>query len=434
LVEELQTNFKRALQDAGLGEGTANFISSLAGGATAATIGAAASGGSAAGAGTAVNADVNNRQLHPTEIQWIKDNAKRYAQSKGISREAAERLLAEQAFRQVQFGAEGGALAWDQDAQDFLRSAGAQSLPNGGFLFYATPDQRADATMYLDSAIRGADFYKQNGLQQPTAAQLREAATRDESIRSKLGGATTTALAASASLSLVGLAPTTLTWVLSNPIQATSAGIISAETAAAITSGAVTPTTLAPMLGTGGMKAVTSIDAAVSGSAAKATAGGYVNAAKVCESGCAVTGLTAVEQGLVTQIQAGKDSAGTLTEQLLTSVATRTGSTVLSGGKYNGNNGFDLVLKNADGTVTVVMDGKQMTQSGAFALSSNGAGGNTQNSVAWVEAVRRNLDEQSAAYRAVTEAIRTNTLVTAVGGVNRTTGQLVVLPVTVPAK
>ncbi len=93
-----------------------------------------------------------------------------------------------------------------------------------------------------------------------------------------------------------------------------------------------------------------------------------------------------------------------------------------------------MVLQNANGTVTVVMDGKQMSQAGAFSLSANAAGGNTQNSMAWIDALLDSLDKGSAAYKAVEAARRNNTLVTAVGGVNRTTGELVVLPVTVPAK
>lgn len=80
------------------------------------------------------------------------------------------------------------------------------------------------------------------------------------------------------------------------------------------------------------------------------------------------------------------------------------------------------------------MDGKQMSQAGAFSLSANAAGGNTQNSMAWIEAVLRNLEKSSPAYKAVEAAAKNNTLVTAVGGVNRTTGELVVLPVTVPTK
>lgn len=74
-LEELQAGLKTALKEAGLGDSAANLISGLAGGATAATIGAAASGGNTAGAVTAFNADINNRQLHATEKQRIQQLA-----------------------------------------------------------------------------------------------------------------------------------------------------------------------------------------------------------------------------------------------------------------------------------------------------------------------------------------------------------------------
>ncbi|MGJ4748472.1 ribonuclease domain-containing protein, partial [Leptospira sp. SA-E8] len=210
--------------------------------------------------------ELEYRQLHSKETQWIEDNAGSFAKLYGISEEQAEARLAQQAFRQVQFGAEGGATSWDATASAYLKEAGPQPLTNGGYMFYGLPDQKADATMYLDSAIQNADFYAKNGLQQPTAAELQAAAQRDASLRAKLDTATKAALAASATLTLAGLTPAALNWALTNPIEATTSGIISAETAAAITSGAVTPSTLAPMLGSGGTKVVTAMEQAASGS------------------------------------------------------------------------------------------------------------------------------------------------------------------------
>jgi filamentous hemagglutinin len=58
-----------------MSDSAAKVIASLAGGATAAGIGAVASGGSTAGAVTAFNADMNNRQLHPKEAQKAKELA-----------------------------------------------------------------------------------------------------------------------------------------------------------------------------------------------------------------------------------------------------------------------------------------------------------------------------------------------------------------------
>lgn len=188
------------------------------------------------------------------------------------------------------------------------------------------------------------------------------------------------------------------------------------------------------MLSAGGMKAVTTMGEAVAGQAAAATGGGYINASKVCQAGCAIGGLTAQEQALATAIRNGQDSTGTMTETLLKSVAQRTGMEVLDGGKYGANNGFDLVLKGKDGAVTVILDGKQLTASGAVSLSGNGVGDTNQLSTDWIRNVVRRIDSNSPAAKVIALAQENGTLTVAVGGVNRTTGELVVLPVTVPNK
>jgi filamentous hemagglutinin len=80
-IEQLQGQLKAALKDAGMNDSAANVIAGVAGGTTAAAVGAAASGGSTAGGATAFNADMNNRQLHPSEKQRIKDLAEEKARS-----------------------------------------------------------------------------------------------------------------------------------------------------------------------------------------------------------------------------------------------------------------------------------------------------------------------------------------------------------------
>jgi filamentous hemagglutinin len=74
-IDELQGEFKSALKGAGLGDDAAQLIASLAGGATAATIGGATAG--TTGAATAFNADMNNRQLHPSERKLAQELAKK---------------------------------------------------------------------------------------------------------------------------------------------------------------------------------------------------------------------------------------------------------------------------------------------------------------------------------------------------------------------
>ena len=57
--------------------------------------------------------------------------------------------------------------------------------------------------------------------------------------------------------------------------------------------------------------------------AAIATAGGYVNASKICNYGCPLAAGTPEEMALSAQIAAGLDTSGALTEQLIESIAAR---------------------------------------------------------------------------------------------------------------
>jgi hypothetical protein len=158
------------------------------------------------------------------------------------------------------------------------------------------------------------------------------------------------------------------------------------------------------------------------------SASGYINSSKLNGSGYFLTDLTQQEQSLVQQVAAGGDKYGSITEQLVDSVADRQGWNVLSGGSYGSGNGFDHVLQNADGTTTIIVDSKQISN-GTVKLASNGAGGAVQLSDSWVENVMKNLDVGSPAYQAVDKAISNGTLVRAVAGVDRSTGKLVVVRV-----
>ncbi len=73
-LDALQAKLTQGLQDAGLSPATSENLTSLVGAATAAGLGAAA--GNTAGAATALNADVNNRQLSQEEKIAIKRAAK----------------------------------------------------------------------------------------------------------------------------------------------------------------------------------------------------------------------------------------------------------------------------------------------------------------------------------------------------------------------
>jgi hypothetical protein len=82
------------------------------------------SGGSVAGAAVAFNIDANNRQLHPTEAQLIKRNAKTYAQRRGITLEQAEAELTQQTLRQKDSAHEARLGSDNPQAQAFLKEIG----------------------------------------------------------------------------------------------------------------------------------------------------------------------------------------------------------------------------------------------------------------------------------------------------------------------
>ena len=167
--------------------------------------------------------------------------------------------------------------------------------------------------------------------------------------------------------------------------------------------------------------------------AAIATEKGYVNKTKVTVNQTALKVTSKADQDLVNRIAKGEDKGGELTEQLFNSLAKQNGFTVVKGGKYGSNNGFDHIWVAKDGSVTILSDSKQIAN-GTVKLSSNAAGGNTQLSEAWVAAVLKELSPNDPARLAIEQARRSGKLQTAVTGVDRVTGQAVIIPVSVPAK
>ncbi|KAE8758424.1 hypothetical protein FSO04_18715 [Paraburkholderia madseniana] len=139
--------------------------------------------------------------MHPTEQQWIKDNAKTFAQlmnggnpPSDAQVAVAQEELAQQAFRQVQNGVSG---QWDEAASEFLSQAHAMlpADPNcpscgPGYMFQATAAQKANANMYASYLPQNGinNFYAQNGLSQPTASQISNSANRDQKINNLMGG------------------------------------------------------------------------------------------------------------------------------------------------------------------------------------------------------------------------------------------------------
>ncbi|MHA7683859.1 hemagglutinin repeat-containing protein [Cupriavidus sp. PET2-C1] len=183
--------------NAGLNEALGNVAANIAAGG----VGAIVSGGS--GAATAANVDRFNRQLHPDEQKWIKDNAKAFAKQQGISESDAEMRLAQQGFRQVQAGVGGEE---DTAAREFLR-LGRGLLPadgtNGtGYMFHATAAQKNDSTMYGKTLGDSAAFYHINGLKQPGQYQAAAAGAAGDAQRTRVAGAVVSVVGAAAVLAV----------------------------------------------------------------------------------------------------------------------------------------------------------------------------------------------------------------------------------------
>ena len=164
-LDKVQANLAKALIDSGMSEsiakGTASGVVSLA------LLGAGTAAGlDTSSTVTATNVDANNRQLHPSETDWIKKNAKAFAKKLGISPQEAEKRLAQQAAKETD-------LFWlltldkgvDPDAQAFLKSSG-QSFKNekGQQQAYFTTQSNDFSTpsRYAIEANLNKDFYQKN--------------------------------------------------------------------------------------------------------------------------------------------------------------------------------------------------------------------------------------------------------------------------------
>lgn len=121
------------------------------------------------------------------------------------------------------------------------------------------------------------------------------------------------------------------------------------------------------------------------------------------------------------------DIGGNKTEDLFEDVVKHHGGTVLAGGKYGSNNGYDhvVVFKDKDGNtyLTMTVDSKQLNTKGVK-LDHNAAGGTMQMSDAWDRAVLEKLDSNSAARQAIQVAKDNGNLVKAVAYVDKQTGKL----------
>ena len=171
------------------------------------------------------------------------------------------------------------------------------------------------------------------------------------------------------------------------------------------------------------------------GQPALPTPKGYLNGSKMVINGSPINyaNLSAAQKTIANNIMVNGDPTGVLTEQLVDDIIENSSSyKLLSGGKYGGgsNNGFDQVVQSADGSVTIIMDSKQIDASGGVQMGSAFDGQN-QLSSSWIDGVLDNLPENSPARLAIVQAKANGTLKTAVAGLDKSTGNIFITPVTV---
>jgi len=158
-----------------------------------------------------------------------------------------------------------------------------------------------------------------------------------------------------------------------------------------------------------------------------ASKSGNLSATKFNTSSTSLIDLTVDEKIISQYVQFNGDKTGITTENLVNIIAGRQGLAVLDGGKYGSNNGFDHVLQSPDGTVTSILDSKQI--SGGSAKLATDSAGFTQLSDRWIKRVLDQLDPDSGAAKAIRNAQLSGTLVKGVAGVDRNTGRPVLLEI-----
>ena len=98
--------------------------------------------------------------------------------------------------------------------------------------------------MYVDSLTNQIDFYVKNNIQIPSVQSIAIAAAKDSQQRDMVAQLTKASGVVSGLVVLAATAPSLVTWALTNPDKAVQTGLITVETAAAIATGAITPTSV----------------------------------------------------------------------------------------------------------------------------------------------------------------------------------------------
>ncbi|CAN0620601.1 membrane protein of unknown function [Burkholderia multivorans] len=169
--------------------------------------------------------------MHQDEKKWIGEKEAAYAKKYGLTVEQARNELTTQANLQVQNGSSG---TWNQRANDFLSQAHGMLPADGssgpGYMFYATPEQKANVEMY-------AKYYPNGmGTNMPGARAIADSVNRDKAYQDAYGKLTLGAAAGAALIAAGG----PIAALPGTPIFSSGGALGSGALASPIGTGAIT--------------------------------------------------------------------------------------------------------------------------------------------------------------------------------------------------
>lgn len=155
---------------------------------------------------------------------------------------------------------------------------------------------------------------------------------------------------------------------------------------------------------------------------------GFINSSKIANAGVKIPVNSLENKKLIGEIMQNGDINGNLTEKLVNNIAKENNYKLLNG-KYSGNHGIDHLFLSKDGKTLIILESKQMNK-GSFQLLKNGAGKNLQLSEKWLETVSKKINDPII-QKEILNGIKRGTIKTGVIGVNKKTGDLILINVTV---
>lgn len=157
---------------------------------------------------------------------------------------------------------------------------------------------------------------------------------------------------------------------------------------------------------------------------------GTVNKTKIKNAGQEIIVNSLENKKLVQKIIKEGDRSGELTEELVNKLAKEKKYVLIEGGKYGSNNGIDHILVSKDGSSLIILDSKQMSKSGTFSISLEGAGKNAQLSDNWIKAVAGRLKNKELGKKLI-ENVDRGVIETGVIGVDKASGKVILVPIKV---